>query len=141
MKKLFAFILVLAFLFPSFAFAEDTDPLVGYWYIFVDLQVYPEMTTTFGDYDNMLSVYYFDPTGIIYLLENDVKDGAATPSFTGSGRWKKADSGYNVSIIGIGETTLNFYGPSAYLRIPGSSISMKLRNLTRFNPYKDYSNN
>ena len=139
MKRLFAIILALCLLVPFCVSAETDDPIIGYWYCFMDLTAYPELVPSVGEYDHMLSMYYFDPSGVIYLLENDVKDGASTPFYTGGGRWEKTESGYNVSIIGIGETTLSFYGPSAYIQIPGSDLSMKLRNLTRFNPYKDYS--
>ena len=134
-------ILALCLAVPFCVSAESQDPLVGYWYAYIDLKAYPELIPTFGDYDHMLSMYYFDPSGVVYLLENDVKDGASTPYFCSSGKWEKAESGYNVSIIGLGETTLSFYGPNAFLQIPGSPLSMKLRNITVFNPYKDYSNN
>lgn len=138
MKKLISVILILALILPAFALASGADPIVGCWYIFIDLTMYPELVSTFGDYDQMLSLYYFDGSGLIYGLENDVKDGAATPIFSGAGKWEKTLFGYNVSIIGFGDVTITVDGDIAMLKA-NSNGAMKLRRLIPFNPYADYS--
>lgn len=138
-RKLISVLLITAIaILPVAALAVEPDPVVGYWYVFIDLKEYPEMASTAGNYDNMLSMYYFNESGSIYLLENDMKDYAATPMFTGNGRWEKTSSGYNVSIIGFGETTMIVSEDTAYLKIPNTQLSMKFRKITSFNFYTDY---
>lgn len=138
MKKLITVILVLALLLPAAALGSDPDPIVGYWYMFIDLKAYPELSAAYGDYDHLISLYYFDESGVIYLLENDVKAGSASPVFTGGGKWEKAQDGYNVSIIGLGETTLSISDDIALLNVTKYSVSAKLRKIITFNPYTDY---
>jgi hypothetical protein len=138
MKKLLAVILILALLLPAFVLAE-TDPIVGYWYMYIDMKAYPELVTMFGDYDHILSMFYFDESGFIYQLENDVKDRKSTPYFTSGGKWEKSAAGYNVSIIGIGETTMIVDGDTALLKNKYASIYLKVRKLVPFNPYTDFS--
>ena len=139
MKKLIALILILALALPAAALAASKrDPIIGYWYIFLDVVQYPELKSSLENYDHGISMYYFDDSGIIYLLENDVKDCVSTPSYASTGKWEKTGSGYNVSILGIGETTLSLDGDAALLKLPSYPLSMKLRKIYTFNPYTDY---
>lgn len=139
MRKLITVILVLALLLPALALAEQ-DPIVGYWYAYYDGAVYPEFMQSFGNYDSAISLYYFAENGSIILLENDMKDGSATPTFTSCGKWEKKLFSYNFSIIGLGEGTIELQtdtmkiAPSSY-----NGMKMTLRKIISFNPYKDFS--
>lgn len=138
MKKLITIILVLALLLPAAALAADPDPIVGYWYMYYDGVAYPEFVSNFGNYDSFLDLYFFAEDGTIMLLENAIKDGSATPTFTSCGKWEKKLFSYNFSIIGIGDGTIELntdtmkIAPSSY-----NGIKMVLRKIIPFNPYKD----
>ena len=140
MKKVFAFLLAVCLLLPAFAPAEDRDPIVGCWYMLVDGEKYPEFMANFGNYDSMLSIYYFLSNGTVTLLENDVAGGSSQPTYTSVGRWKKDGDSYQCSIMGIGNCTITFWAESAMLATESTpGVSMKLRLLRPFNPYSDYS--
>ena len=81
MKKLIALTLILALLLPAGAMASSNDLIIGFWYLLVDNGRYPELMKNYGDFDYVLSAYLFSEDGNIYLLESDIKDGAATPIF------------------------------------------------------------
>ena len=142
MKKLITIIMILATLLPAAALAIDRDIIVGYWYMFIDGDFYPEFMANFGDYDYILSAYFFAEDGTIYLLEADMKDGSASPAFVSCGKWKKVKGirTYSYKIMGLGEGTLKVEeGGDMYLGIPGSdSASMHLRKISPFSPYTDY---
>lgn len=140
MKKLIAFIMILAMLLPAAALAED--PIVGCWYINIDLFKQPEMRASYGNCDRIIDVYIFDESGTITLIEGVITDGACTPSYSAQGKWEKTLSGYNVSIVGFGKTTMTINGEEALLKIPNDqavNASMKLRRLIPFDMYSDYS--
>ena len=137
MKKLLAIILILAILLPAAVLAE-TDPIVGYWYSFFDMKAYPELVASIGDYDHVIAMYYFDESGVICLLENDVKNSRSTPTYAAGGKWEKSAYGYNASIIGIGETTVTIRDENLLIKVPNSFLSIKLRKIVTFNPYADF---
>ena len=139
MKKLITLILILALTLPAAAMAAD-DLIVGFWYTFIDNSRYPELMKNYGDYDYVLSAYLFAEDGKIYLLENDVKDGAATPVFYCCGTWDKAQGirKYNYKIMGIGEGTIRLEeGGDMYLIM--GDLSLHFRMIFPFSPYRDMS--
>ena len=138
MKKLITVILIMALLLPAAALAAE--PIVGVWNMHIDLKEYPELKSTYGDFDSLSDLYFFNEDGSISSLEGYVTGGACTPTFTGVGRWSKNGSKYNVSIMGVGETTATVSGAELHLKVPNVSydIAMKLRRLVTFNPYADY---
>lgn len=138
MRKLIAVILILSLLLPAAALASD--PIVGCWYLYIDLIEHPEMKPTYGDYDRIVDIYIFDASGTISLIEGTVTNGMCTPTFTGQGKWEKSLFDYKVSIVGIGETTMTVNGDQALLVIPNAAVkaSMKMRRLVQFDMYSDY---
>lgn len=139
MRKLFAFLLAVCLLLPACAPAEDRDPIVGCWYMYIDGEKYPEFMQNYGKFDTALSVYYFLSGGTIMLLENDVVNGSSQPTFASVGKWEKSGDGYQCSIFGLGTCTLTLLAESAMLSPESySGLSMKLRQIRLFNPYSDY---
>lgn len=139
MKRLLTIVLILAILLPAAALAED--PIVGVWYMHIDLNKYPEMKTTFGQYDSLTDLYFFNADGTITVIEGIITDGACTPVFSSAGKWEKSLFDYNVNIIGIGDTTMSISGNEAKLMVQNGNIKiyMKFRRLIDFDPYNDYS--
>ena len=139
MKKVFAFLLAVCLLLPACAPAEDRDPIVGCWAMLIDGEKYPEFMQSFGNYDSMMSIYYFLSNGTIMLLENDVTNGTAQPYYTSSGKWEKSGNVYKCSIIGIGSCTMTLRAETAIFELESTpGVSMKLRYIRPFDPYSDY---
>ena len=141
MKKLLALILILALALPALALATPSELIIGCWYMLVDNDWYPEMMKNLGDYDYTISVYIFSGDGNIYVMEGDIKDGAAEPFFHACGTWEKANGTgqYTYRIIGLGEGSVRVEeGGHMYMLIPDSQLSMHMRKMIPFNPYTDY---
>lgn len=138
MKKLFVVFLALLLLL-SFSVVSYADSCIGYWYMYVDGSQYPEFMANYGNFDSVLSLYYFSESGKIFLLENDMLNESATPSFVCCGKWEKDDSSYKYSLFGIGEGTFSAIATLMKLDSP-NSYSMILRRVVPFDPYKDYIN-
>ena len=139
MKKLLSIILILALLLPAAAPADSPDPIIGCWYMYIDGEKYPEFLQNIGTYDSTMSIYYFRSDNTIALLENDIVYGAAQPTYASVGRWEKSGDGYRCSIIGLGECTVTLWAESAMVAPDqNQGVSMKIRKIVPFNPYKDY---
>ena len=104
MKKLITVILILAMLLPAAALAEDPDPIVGSWYIMLDIkgsileQAFPEDALRF------ISIMTFTEDGKILYGEQDYygsgKIDAPQPAIYG--KWEKNGSKYGISILAKG---------------------------------------
>ena len=139
MKKLITITLILALLLPAAALASD--PIIGGWYMYIDLVDHPEMKATYGDYDRIIDIYLFDEAGNISLLEGIITNGMCTPTFAGSGKWEARAFDYKVSIVGFGETSMSVDGDEAKIKIPSAgamNVYLKMRRLVPFDMYKDY---
>jgi hypothetical protein len=139
MKRILVLILSLVLLFSSSSFASDSYAIAGYWYMYVDGNQYPEFMANIGNYDNTISLYYFSDSGKIFLLENDMLNESATPSFSCVGKWEKVQYSYKYNLIGIGEGTLTIAANMMKIVMP-SSYSMVLRRVIPFDPYKNILN-
>ena len=141
MKKLITILLILSLLLPAAALAAEPDPIVGCWYLYIDVEKYPEMRATFGENDIIADMYFFNSDGTISLLEAAIAGGKCTPTYAACGKWSAGSSGYNVSIMGIGETTMTVSGDDAFIKVANATsyLNMKFRRLVIFNFYTDYS--
>ena len=142
MKKLVTIILILALLLPAAAGAlGKNDRIVGFWYMFMDGTYYPEVAASYGGYDYALSAYFFSPDGTISLLENDIKDGVATPTFMSCGKWEKSGfNKYSAQILGIGDCTIDIEdNGNMYLTLLSTKMKVHLRLMIYADPYRDYS--
>ena len=143
MKKLITVILIIVLAMHGMAYADNIDKrIVGYWYFFVDGDFYPEYMQNFGDYDYSLIAYFFSKDGFVFLLENDMKDNVATPTFISCGKWKKIGlDKYSAQIMGFGDCEIivednkNMYLTSQQV----NNVKMHLRGIFPFDPYSDYS--
>ena len=137
--KRFLCLLAVLMLFPFVSFSEETDPIVGCWYLYYNKSTTPEMESSFPGSDIVISIYQFSDSGIVYEMTTQVVNKDGTSSYSSAGKWAKNDYGYTVSIIGLGESTSYIQDDSLLLQIPNAaSYYMKLKKLYPFNPYKDY---
>ena len=142
MKKLLAIVLILTLILPTAALAVERDRIIGYWYMNVDNDYYPEFMANIGDYDSALSAYYFTKSGRIMLLENDMKDDSATPTFASVGTWEKVGNKmdtYNCQIFGLGACTIDVKDDESMGLTNGENITLTLWRMKIFNPYSDIS--
>lgn len=139
MKKLFCILLIVALLLPSAVFADDPDPIVGCWYMYYDKSVAPEMESAFENADIAVSFYFFNDSGVIYALNAQIVGKDGTSAYVPSGKWSKADYGYNIGLIGYGESSGFIENDSLLYEIPNApNYYIKLKHLYSFDPYKDY---
>ena len=136
MKKLITIIMILAFLLPAAAMAEE-DPIVGAWYLYFDSNVSPEFKQNFGN-DFIVSVYLFMKDGTILMTETDILDGSSQPMFGSAGKWSKETKDYKYSIVGLGEGKLFLEDERMNLQLNGTTSYMQFRKMYPFNPYQDY---
>ena len=109
--------------------------------MFYDNTKYPEMSSNFGNYDYVFSVYFFAQDGTVYLLESDIKDGTSTPVFMSAGSWKKTEGlrRYAYKLIGFGEGIIQLKeSGEMYLSAQDQSVSLHMRWVSPFNPYQDF---
>lgn len=138
MKRLFVALLSFLLLL-SFSVSTYADSCVGYWYMYIDGSQYPEFMANYGNFDSALSLYYFSESGKIFLLENDMLNESATPSFVCCGKWENDGPSNKFSLFGVGEGTCSAVATLMKLDYPNSH-SLFLRRVVPFNPYKDYIN-
>ena len=72
MKKILSLILILALAVPALALAENTDPIVGAWYVLFDYKELPSQPAIEGK-DYMLNMFFFEPSGAMTFLVMDAK--------------------------------------------------------------------
>ena len=136
MKKLVAVILLLALIVPAAALA-DRDPIVGSYYSVFDYTLYPEMATSSGGFDIMLMILTFYEDGTIMSTENDIVGKTGTQHFGALGKWEKTDTGYNISLIGLGEGEIIIEENS--ILVPIQTMGhLRMYKMMILNPYKDY---
>lgn len=144
MKKLITIILILSLIPLTVAHAIDRSRIVGYWYTFIDGDYNPEMMINFNDCDYVLSAYFFSKDGYVMLLENDIKDNKAIPTFTSCGKWeakKNSYSKFSAQILGLGDCEISVEeGGNMYITVPSqNNLKIHLRMIFPFSPYTDYS--
>ena len=135
MKKLITIILLLALITPMAALA-DRDPIVGSYYALQDYKLYPE-TAPDDSIDMIIMVLTFYEDGTIMNTENDISGRTGKQVFSSAGKWEKTDTGYKISLIGLGEGE-GILEEDAVL-IPLQNFGhLRLHKLITLNPYKDY---
>ena len=140
MKKLITIILIVALILPAAALAVDRDRIIGYWYMNVDNDYYPEFMANYGDYDSALSAYYFTKSGRVMLLESDIKDDSGTSSLMSVGTWEKVQNKmdtFSCQIIGIGDGTIIINDDESMELTNSQKITFRLWRMRIFNPYSD----
>lgn len=138
MKKLLCVLLIVALLLPSAVLADETDPIVGCWYLYYDFSLYPELKSLFPDYDKLICVYWFSESGVIYGAGATIVGTEGTPDYSAAGKWSKSGDSYTIGFIGSGECSGLLEGDSLFYEADGyPGCYMRLNRLYPFNPYKD----
>lgn len=140
MRKLITMLLIAAMLLPAAALAEESDPIVGYWYLYIDIDLYPEMAGAYNGKDYIIDLYHFMGDGTITgaVIEQTGREGTAT--FHPVGKWQKEDNHYIISIFGAGNADLHIKNGLLYFNLKplnGVDSYIVLRSMTALNPYSE----
>ena len=141
MRKLLVLILAVALILPASVLADERDPIVGSWYLYADITLYPEMAFAYPGKDYLVDLYNFMPDGTVMALGLEQAGKEGTTSFKLSGRWEKSDDHYIFMIMGTGETTVYVKDDLMYfntLVVGGADAYMILHRAIPMNPYKDF---
>lgn len=138
MKRFFVslltiFVLLFNFL-PSFA---ETDPIVGVWYIDMELKEGPPVAGAEG-YTRFVVVATFEENGNISLFEIDYNGIQLIPTNTGIiGTWEKTGDRYNTKVVGIGEyyALLRDDKDELYAMIVNDGVVYKFHRMKHFQWY------
>lgn len=139
MKKLLTIILIIALALPAAALA-DSDPIVGSWYMYMDVKTFPELKNLYMDSDYFIMIFNFMENGTILAHEIVITDNVSTPNTYPAGKWEKDENGYKYSIIGVGQNRILLENGYLYLKSGDNeyNIYMKFSPLEKFNPYVDF---
>lgn len=102
MKKLLCVLLIVALFLPSAVLADETDPIVGVWYICIDSADLASDLREQG-YSYGVMLFFFTEKGEIISadVEFNGSSGAVTePTYIG--KWEKKGKEYQTSIISAG---------------------------------------
>ena len=140
MKKLITIILALALILPASALAVETDPIIGYWYMFIDCKQYPEFASVVGYADNIFTMYYFHADGSVSAVSATMKDGSLTPEASAFGKWEKeSDGNYMGKLFAMGNVPLELKDDTLIMYTKTSpKMGTVLRRIVSFDPYSDY---
>ena len=104
MRKLFSFVLAALLLFSSVPAFAELDPIVGCWYIDVEMRDAPNIPDLAG-LTRSIFVLVFEEDGTILRFSVDFKDNnILDPAMNGVvGKWEKSGDDYITKVFGIGE--------------------------------------
>ena len=140
MKKLIAFMLILALIVPASSMAADRDPIAGCWYMVFDAVENPELISTFAGADRIVCCYIFKDDNTITCLELDLFNDQGTPTYNAAGKWSLENGMYQYSIVGLGNGDAFIRDGCLWLSLQSANnLYMKLRHMDVFDPYSDYS--
>jgi len=115
MKKLITVVLILALFLPAAALADDTDPIVGAWYVYSgiveDSQVYYE-----------IYVFFFTDDGNVLSSKYDVSKEGKTDAkdYSVIGLWTKESGKYFVNIGFSGAQEIEIHNNSMFFPVHDS---------------------
>lgn len=136
MKRFFLLILVLLLL-PVISFSEEPDPIVGSYYILLNLTGTPFESSADGIVTSVF-VVTFDDSGRVYYLEQDFYDDKSTSKDPRMiGEWKKEDSKYIVSILYVGTKEAYFENDILYVALFVKDQYYALRKMTPIDLYEE----
>lgn len=136
MKKLLAVVLVLVLAFPVLSLA-DQDPIIGCWYMLVDIKD-TSIELIESGYVFSVLLFHFTQNGEIYFQEIDFKDSTSDANDPIKlGKWERKGSGYSLSIIGVGVNDSFIENNQMYACVLGDGLYHLLRKMTFFNLYTE----
>ena len=135
MKKCFCLLLAVLMLCPVLSMADDPDPIIGVWYLCVDIN---DTTTELIEkgYTYSISILQFSADGQIVGSSVDFKPGSGesqTPSYLG--KWEKDGNQYKTSLIGNGIDKAFFEDGVLYVAIFNQTQYYGFRKMQNFDIY------
>ena len=112
MKKITTVVLILSLLLPAAALADDTDPIVGAWYVYSgivdDSQAYYE-----------INVFLFTDDGNVFTSKYDVSKEGKTDvkDYSVIGLWTKESGKYYVNIGFSGAQEVEVHNDSMFFPV------------------------
>lgn len=140
MKKLIAVILILVILLPAAVLAEERDPIVGIWYLCVDVTLYPELSGAYNGKDLLFDIYNFMPDGPVMAAGLEQTGQKGETSFQPTGRWEKEEDHYLLKVLNYGNTIIYVKGDLLYLKLTtadGSDSYLIMHRAIPMDPYSD----
>lgn len=129
MKKLITIILILALALPAAALAEEMDPIVGNWYVLLEIPGTP-FETVVPDYTQMIVILTFAEDGQIVYAEMDYKGTTVEMKQPRVwGKWEKKDGQYSVSLISVGTDEAFFHDDLLYVAAFSKGLYYGFRRL------------
>lgn len=136
MKRLLCLFLTLVF-FPFVSLADDPDPIVGCWYMFIDANdTSAEIIDQGLTYSAILVMFTLDGN----ILANEVdflSTSGNTTNPTRIGKWEKDGNTYTSSIISVGINELFLDGDILGASLFRNDQYCLLRRMTPFNVYTE----
>lgn len=138
MKRLLCIILVFILL-PVLAIAENPDPIIGSWYMMINIKGSP-LEATAPDYTRTIIILTLEESGNVILSEIDFKgEKVETNTPMVCGEWKKNGSEYSISIISTGKVRAFINKELLHIDLYNSGIYFGLRKMEPLDLYTDIS--
>lgn len=138
MKRLLCIILVFILL-PVLAIAENPDPIIGSWYMMINIKGSP-LEATAPDYTRTIIILTLEESGNVILSEIDFKgEKLETNTPMVCGEWKKNGSEYSISIISTGTVRAFINKELLHIDLYNSGIYFGLRKMEPLDLYTDIS--
>lgn len=138
MKRLLCIILVFILL-PVLAIAENPDPIIGSWYMMINIKGSP-LEATAPDYTRTIIILTLEESGNVILSEIDFKgEKVETNTPMVCGEWKKNGSEYSISIISTGTVRAFINKELLHIDLYNSGIYFGLRKMEPLDLYTDIS--
>ena len=137
MKKLLCMLIVLVLILPSFSFADDPDPIIGSWYLFMDIKG-SIFESSLPNVSKLYCVITFEESGKLLYCEfsyNGEKGEANTPAVMGE--WKNNGSDYTVSFLFTGTETAYIKNDMLYLAILSPGVHFGFNRMHPIDFYSD----
>lgn len=137
MKKIITLFMALTLILAAVpACADDVDPIVGAWYVMMNVADGP-MTDALGDYTHLLLVFVFEEDGRIWTFEADFMPTDCQPRGPSvNGEWIHDETGYITRIISLGEGKAYLEGDLLYIKMT-KNVYYIAHRMTPMNWYAD----
>ena len=138
MKKLLSLLLIFSLLIPVFAFADDPDPIVGCWYIFIDSDTALNSYKDLGYiYSFMLFIFMEDGRILYHSLDITSEYKGEANDLREIGKWMTNDAGYTVSVLGVGTHDALLEDDKMSVCLFNDGTYHTLRKMTSFDFYSE----
>ena len=140
-KRLFSFLLVaLLIVMPIVPAISETDPIVGCWYIDLEINEGPNVPD-FAGYVRAIFILVFEPDGSIIRVEVDFRENNRIDQVRSSviGEWSRSGSDYTTKTVGIGEYSAYIKDSKLYSVTLFAGVCIAAHKMTSMDWYGDIS--